>query len=296
MARQKPTEEQRDPTEAEQPAADAPKRRGLFRRRAPAGEPAEGAAANGDGPPDDRAGRGKAARERDKRRDQKRRVKREGRGGNARLVVSVIVLFLLLGATLVTLDQVGKIKLPIKIPRFLVKAAPAGAGTESAAGAPGAGVPSAESEARRRLDLEEAPPAEAGGPSQPAEMPKAAAPEAQPAEGAATPTAQGEREQMTESEAALIEGLNVAPPTATGAGGVTDEQIKAAEKERLRKIGRVGIILSSMKPAVAAKTLEGMPENKQVLVIRSMEEDKIAKILSEMPPDKSAKLAQALMQ
>jgi len=291
MARKEQAGEERDPTEAEQPTAEAPKRRGLFRRRAPAGGPAEGAVANGEPPRDEGARRGKpeteappAKKRPDKRRDA--RGKGPGReGGHGRLALSIVVLFFLLGATLVTLDQVGKIKLPFSIPRFLGKGAPAGVTPESGAPTPEAVASNAESEARRRLDQEETPPPEptAGGPGA-------------PAEGAAPPPAEGERVRVTESEAALIEGLNVTPPTTTGAGGVTDDEIKAAAKERQRKISRVGVIVSTMKPDVAAKTLEAMPEDRQVAVLRSMEEDKIAKILSAMSPDKSAKLAQALMQ
>lgn len=271
MARKEQTAEQSESTADTEQAAPVAGRRGLFRRKSQPTTPDQGAAADLEPAKPESGARAKP------------QTKREDKPGRGRLVVSIVVLLVLLATTLVTLDQVGKIRLPIKIPRFLTRTAAVAAGSESTVAAPETALPSAESEARRRLDLEEAPP-------------EVAASEGAPAERGPAPAPEGEGAVITESQAALIEELDITPPPATGAGEVTDEQIKAAEKERLRKIGRVGIILSSMKPEIAAKTLEGMPEDQQVAVIRSMEEDKIAKILSQMPPEKSAKLAQALMR
>jgi flagellar motility protein MotE (MotC chaperone) len=78
---------------------------------------------------------------------------------------------------------------------------------------------------------------------------------------------------------------------------VASEPLTESEAaERASKVRSMGDILSSMKPDEAASTLDQMPEERQVEVLRIMDEDDIAKILAEMEAEDRGRLALALLQ
>ncbi len=214
---------------------------------------------------------------------------KKGRRRGCGPVGCILLLVLLLLTAAFALDQYGIVAIPLvgeKIPRVLPGAKPLEEeATESELLSEESEPADAEAEAQRRLDEQEG-----GGESR--------APESEP--GATVESGpEGRREVVvereppvpqTESEAA---NLSVTLPP----GGLRSLDPKSPEaKELRRRIESVGAILQASKAKSAAETLQGMPLELQVEILRTLEESTAAKILEEMPADQRTKIAMALIR